>query len=75
MGSEMCIRDRELDIAMVALEHEDAIVRVLQQVKTDELEHQSAGDDLAGTAYKLSGFVAKIATTGAYSAKYLSSLL
>jgi len=66
---------RELDIAMVALEHEDAIVRVLQQVKTDELEHQSAGDDLAGNAYKLSGFVAKIATTGAYSAKYLSSLL
>ena len=65
----------ELDIAMQTLAYDETIVEVLQGVKQDEMEHQTAGDDLAGKQYWLSGFVAAIATAGAYSAKYLSSKL
>jgi len=66
---------KELDTALETLSFDESIVDVIQQVKIDEMSHQSTGSEIAGERFMLSGLVVKLATAGAYTAKNLASVL
>jgi ubiquinone biosynthesis monooxygenase Coq7 len=66
---------KELGDSLVELAHDKEIVRVIQEVKIDEMNHQSVGAEYSGESSRFLGFVSRIAKNGAYTAKYFASIL
>lgn len=69
------IVDEEFELALPKFIGEKDISDKIRAVQIEEQQHRDSGQDLAGENYMFSRFVERIAKTGAYSAKYLASLL
>ncbi|MDX1452585.1 MAG: demethoxyubiquinone hydroxylase family protein [Oleiphilaceae bacterium] len=69
------IVDQEFELALPKFQCEKNISDQIRAVQLEERQHRESGRELARGPYLLSGFVQKIAKTGAYTAKLLASSL
>jgi len=65
----------EFYIALKKLKNQDAICKKIREIQLEEQQHLEAGKQLAGDNYFLSRLVQVIARSGAYTAKYMASVL
>ena len=65
----------EFNIVLNKLKNQDAICNKIREIQLEEQQHLEAGKELAGDNYYLSRLVQGIARAGAYTAKYMASVL
>jgi ubiquinone biosynthesis monooxygenase Coq7 len=69
------IVDHEFDIALEKLKGDSELYNQIKIVQLEEREHRKTGEELAGSRLMLAGFIQRLAKAGAYTAKYMASIL
>ena len=69
------IVDEEFNIALEKLKGDSELYNKIKLVQLEEQEHRKTGEELAGSKFVLAGFIQRLAKAGAYTAKYMASML
>jgi 3-demethoxyubiquinol 3-hydroxylase len=69
------IVDEELELALCKLRDEPSICNQIRLIQQEEVQHKNSGQKMAGQRYFLSNSIERVASIGAYTAKFLASSL
>jgi len=65
----------EFNIALEKLKNDPELYSQIKKVQLEEQEHKKAGEELAGSRLMFTGLIQRFAKIGAYTAKYMASIL